>query len=237
MALQPHIGEGAFRDEPKIDEGPIIDGKPTSISTWSAKQLKDCALLPGLFKTINLAYLTSDEKSFGTSTGDRLKSTEDLIQVLRNDANSFIIILNQTHSDREVLSTASCRRYYGPESDTSRAWACTHTPAPGVEEWELKLVATHPSAQGKGLASYMLGLTEKEVVSRFNAREGSRRKAAAAQSHPKMIMCTPETTFAEFYARRGYGKDYVRPFKNDHIGFDINFMSKMLDPKDGDHME
>ncbi|KAK4495138.1 hypothetical protein PRZ48_013465 [Zasmidium cellare] len=214
-----------------------MDHGSKKVQTWTARRrslqhtphtavLRESPLLPGLFKTIHLAYLTSDQKSFGTSAGDRLRSIDDLILVLRNDPDSFIIVLSQSDPDGEILSTASCRRYYGPDRDTSKPWACTHHPAPGVDEWELKMVATHPSAQGKGLASYMLGLAEEEVI-----RRSLVKATDTAQSRTKMIMCIPETTFAEFYARRGYVKDYTRPFRDTSTTFNINFISKILELK------
>lgn len=208
---------------PKMEDGPVIDGMLTRVSTYSARQLQDSPLLPSLFKLVNLAYLLSDQESFGSSTGDRLKSIKDLIFVLNDDPESFIINLSYPHEPDEVLGTATCRRYYGPDADTTKPWACTHTPHPETDEWETKMVATQPSLQGKGLASYMLKAVEREVMSR------SRTKTVAGEDAKlsKMIICTP--TYAAFYARRGYRKDYSRSFRNEDMAFDILFMSKMLE--------
>lgn len=208
---------------PNMEDGPIIDSAPTQVWTCSARQLQDSPQLPSLFKLVNRAYLLSDQKAFGGSTGDRLKSVEDLILVLRDDPEAFMVNVGYLHKPDEVVGTATCRRYYGPDADTTKPWSCTHIPDPGTDEWETKMVATQPSLQGKGLASYMLKAVEREVMSR------SRMRTAAGQDAKlsKMIICTP--TYADFYARRGYRKDYSRPFRNENLAFDIFFMSKMLE--------
>lgn len=207
---------------PKIEDGPLIDGLPTRACTYSARQLAGSPQLPSLFKLVNLAYLVSDQQSFGSSTGDRLKSIDDLILVLNDDPQSFMINLSYIHDPNEVLGTATCRRYYGPDADTTKPWSCTHTPDSGVNEWETKMVATQPSLQGKGLASFMLKAVEKEVMTRSQTKTGAGEDAKLS----KMIICTP--TYTEFYARRDYGKDYSRLFRNENLSFDIVFMSKML---------
>lgn len=226
MAITPVLSE------PKAEEGPKIDDKPTNILTFSAQQLKSSNLLPGLVKTINLAYFTSEKKSLGESTGARLGSIDELILVLRDDPESFIIVLSQPHSPEEVLSTATCRRYYGPGPDFSRPWECCHTPDANTEEWELKLLATHPSAQGKGLASYMLGLAEREVAARFRAKLDSRAysecKEDGIPAQTKMILCTPKPLFGIFYAQRGYQEDYLKFREKPGFDFEIAFMSKLL---------
>lgn len=182
---------------PRTEQGPVIDGVPTRIVTYSARQLQDSPQLPSLFELVNLAYQISDQQSFGSSTGDRLKSIEDVVLGLKNDPESFIINLSYLYKPEEVLATAGCRRYHGPDADTTLPWACSNAPDPGTEEWETKMVATQPSLQGKGLASYMLKAVEREVVSR------SKRKTTGGSDAKlsKMSICTP--TYADFYTRRG----------------------------------
>lgn len=219
----------------KTQAGPTIDDKPSEIITLTAQQLRASNYRPGLVKTINLAYLSSEEKSLGASQGDRLGSVDELILVLRDDPESFIIILTQPHAPEEVVSTATCRRYFGPPADAPNSpWTCSHSPADGTEEWEVKLLATHPSAQGKGVGTYMLALAEREVMERFhtklcgNTQESDQVNGATAKA--KMILCTPKPIYGKFYAGRGYQEDYIKIREKPNLSFEITFMSKALVP-------
>lgn len=214
--------------ESNTKKGPQLEDGSTEVLTLSAQQLRGSTLLPSLFKTINQAFLISEDKRLGATTGDRLKSTDELVSALRDDPESFIIVLTQPHSPGEAVSTATCRRYFGPAPDADQnPWACSHTPNVDVEEWELKLLVTHPSAQGKGLASYMLELAEGEVVARFRAKSVN-ASGDTVQTQAKMILCTPKPLFGEFYAKRGYHEDYLKLRQKPDVSFEITFMSKML---------
>lgn len=217
----------------KTQAGPIIDDKPSEVVTLTAQQLRTSRFRPGLVKTINLAYQSSEQKSLGASQGDRLGSVNELVLVLRDDPESFIIILTQPHAPEEVISTATCRRYLGPPSDAAtNPWACSHSPADGTEEWELKLLATHPDAQGKGIASYMLALAEKEVMERFHTKFAAKThefgQANGATTKAKMILCTPKPQYGKFYAGREYREDYIKIREKPDVSYEITFMSKVL---------
>lgn len=218
----------------KPQAGPTINDKPSEIVTLTAQQLRTSNCRPGLVKTINLAYKASEQKSLGASQGDRLGSVDELILVLRDDPESFIIILTQPHEPEEVVSTATCRRYLGPPSDAAtNPWACSHSPADGTEEWELKLLATHPSAQGKGIASYMLALAEREVMERSHAKSAAMINGsgqANASTKVRMILCTPKPLYGKFYAGRRYQEDYIKIREKPDVSYEITFMSKVLVP-------
>ncbi|KAK4495445.1 hypothetical protein PRZ48_013776 [Zasmidium cellare] len=217
----------------KIQDGPLINDKPSTITTLTEQQLKTSKFLPSLVKTINIAYQGSEQKHLGESQGDRLKSADELVLALRGDPESFIIILSQPHAPEEVLSTATCRRYFGrgPDADTF-PWACNHDPAADTEEWELKLLATSPAAQGKGVASYMLALAEREVATRFLAKTHGQAYEVAQETGPitkvKIIICTPKPLYGNYYAKRGYQEDYIKIREKPDMSYEITFMSKTL---------
>ncbi|KAF2163077.1 hypothetical protein M409DRAFT_26523 [Zasmidium cellare ATCC 36951] len=210
----------------KVQDGPMIDDKPSTIVTLTAQQLRTSKFLPSLVNTINQAYKAAEGQHLGESKGDRLGSIDELILVLRDDPESFIIVLTQPHAPEEVLSTATSRRYFGPSPDANTSpWACVHTPAADTEEWELKLLATSPAAQGKGIASYMLALAEKEATERFRAKSG---QGEGAITHAKMILCTPKPLYGKFYGGRGYREDYIKIREKPDMSYEITFMSKVL---------
>lgn len=222
------MADHSLDEDVKTEIGPVIDGKPTKISTFSAQQLKGSYLLPGIVEVINAAFYKAHSETLGIPHPDpRLSSPDDFIATLRGDAEAFAMILFQDQPDRRVLSTAVCRRYYGADKNVVSAWLFDHEPDAATEEWELKLLTAHPAVQGKGLASFMLKLAERKVIERFHERRKGRGNSTGEKRRMKMIFSTPKQLWLEYYLKRGYQEAYSKP-RGDGHNFDVVFMSKVL---------
>ncbi|EME39090.1 hypothetical protein DOTSEDRAFT_75693 [Dothistroma septosporum NZE10] len=159
----------------------------------------------------------------GFNNTDRLSSINEIFVNMREDPESFLVILSHQGS-HEVIATATCRRYLGPD-EHSTPWMCSHVVEDGTEEWELKLLATHPFAQGKGAGAVVLKAVEQEIINRFAIK----RKMASTHTPTrlKMVLCTVQELFPEFYRRKGYREDYIHQ-RGEGFNFSIMFMSKTL---------
>ncbi|KAK4609153.1 hypothetical protein CLAFUW4_14462 [Fulvia fulva] len=212
-------------NKPKTTVGPFVNGKPTTVSFFSAQQLQDSPFLTSLLTTINLAYAKGEgsKPELGFSKTDRLSSISGIFDYIRDDPEAFLVVLSHQESC-DVIATATCRRYLAPDESKS-PWLCSHNVEDGTEEWEIRLLATHPSAQGCGAAGFIMKATEQEVIERFD------RKRKAIDTHAstrlKMVLCAIKELYPEFYMRRGYGVDYVHE-GGEERKFNILFMSKTL---------
>lgn len=225
-------------NQPKVQDGPRVHGRATIASIFSAKQLEASHFLTGLVKTINTAYTNSHTikpELKMRSQGPRLGSTAEFLDALRDDSEGFVIIVSFLGSS-EVISTATSRRYLGPAKENGSPFYVQNSPwyrqaevEPDTEEWELKLMATDPEAQGQGLARFMMALGEREITMRFHAKTAL-LKGVEAEQHPKklkMVLCTPRELTGEFYLRKGYTKDY-EVWRGDGHNFHVVHMSRQI---------
>jgi GNAT superfamily N-acetyltransferase len=223
---------------PKILPGPPVHGEPTIASIFSTAQLTTSPFLPSLVRVINLAFNASHdafpELNLHTH-GNRLASTDELLSGLQ-DPETFVLIISRPESE-EVIATSSARRYFGSsareydssalEQKKSSPWERTAPVEPGAEEWELKLMATDPSAQGQGLAKWMMETVEAEIVARSKAKWEAMHRDDSSPPKLRMVLCTLREIMGEFYLRKGYVKDYELE-RGEGYAFHIIHLSKTI---------
>ncbi|KAF2208218.1 hypothetical protein CERZMDRAFT_91628 [Cercospora zeae-maydis SCOH1-5] len=219
----------------KTSPGPRLNGRDTTTSIFSTAQIGQSIYLDNLVKTINdafrQAHATKPELGM-ISQGERLGSTEELLENLSDDPESFILIISYPDDDG-VIATASYRRYHGPVKDRpvdrNTPWFRTLEVSRDTEEWELKLMATDPHYQGCGLAAYMMKTGEAEIISRFLQKlEAHRGASAHVPSKLKLVICTPLELTAHFYLRRGFVMDY-QVWRGEGYNFHIAFLHRHID--------
>lgn len=219
---------------PQLFVGPPVGNLSTTASVFSTAQLKQSGFLPSLVKTINLCYADSHalKPEMGMTTAARLASVESLLDSISDDPELFILIIHHAASS-SVIATATCRRYLGPSEDTQNPWLRRIPVHPGCEEWELKLMATHPSVQKQGLASFMLGLAEHEVVRRHEVKYQRLCQGLdlgdirPERNTVRMVLCTARELYGDFYLKKGYKKDH-EVYRGGSENFHVIFMSKTL---------
>ncbi|CAK3786958.1 Hypothetical predicted protein [Lecanosticta acicola] len=215
----------------EVAEGSLIDGQPLVVFILSPDQLQQSGFLPSLVTTINAAYryrfkLQPELKV--QSSESRLSSEEDFLSSTSSDPAAFVIVLSPRGSV-ETLGTASCAPFRGPPEGVSSPWVRNLEPQPDCTEWMLGLMATHPSAQRHGLASFMLDLAEREVI----RRSVQQTEQVPKERHPtplgavKMILSTAKELNEAFYTKRGYQMDYDFP-RGQGFNFHVTHMSKLL---------
>lgn len=206
--------------------GPLVQGKETRVYVYSLSQLEQSPFLPSLVSTINEAYAENRESLPSESAPvPRLNNIEEFFSNIRGDPQAFTIIISYPQSD-QVLATATARGYYGPkEGPVVSPWIRISDVEDGVEEWELKLMATTPAAQGCGLATYMMDLVEKTIISR--TRIANSALIGSQPKRLKMVLCTPLELTGPFYTRKGYTEDYRVP-RGEGYNFHIVFLSKEI---------
>ncbi|KAF7198089.1 hypothetical protein HII31_00445 [Pseudocercospora fuligena] len=213
--------------------GPLVRGKPTSVSVISSRDISTSRFLPGIIGVINAAFSESHYRNAQLGMNGnfpRIASDEEFLRNITHDTEAFAVAIHPK-DEKEVFATATARRYSGPSSDpTARItpWVRRLEVEDGFEEWELKMMATNPDLQGQGLAGYMMKFVDDEVIRRF-----SKKQLTNAASHGdlakrlKIPLSTPTEVNGSFYLRKGYKVDYENE-RGEGYNFHIAFMSKEI---------
>ena len=206
--------------------GPEVDGSPTTITMFSPAQLTGSPFLPGLHAMINAAFAASHASmpELEITGGNRLGSVDEFLVNLRDDPETFVAVVHRP-STYDVVATGSCRRWHGPFPDSTSPFMRRTAPASGTEEWELKLMAVGPAAQGQGMGGYLVKLAEEEVARRFRSKLKGLEPQQNSPQRLRMVMCTIKELKENFYARRGYIEDY-EVSRGEGYKYNIIFMSK-----------
>jgi GNAT superfamily N-acetyltransferase len=214
--------------EPESFNGPVINGKATTLILFSPLQLAKSPLLPALYTLINDAFRAGHEKSGTRVSRSRLLYEGQLNDELGDKPGTFTYVLCYSGTN-DVIATASAKPH---ALDLSVAvgersmWKRWVPIAEGKEAWELSTMAVAKDIQGQGLAGYLMKITEEGV-----------RRCSLASSVPGKQLILVITTVKErnfgFYSRKGYTMDYEMFYDKGHIGaevpFHVVFMSKNLD--------
>jgi GNAT superfamily N-acetyltransferase len=200
----------------RTHDGPVVDGKPTTVSIFSMVQLSGSSYLPSLFHLINVAFDGIHLRRLPPMEGGyppRLDSPEEILSQLRDDPQTFMFILSFADKPEEILATASCRPYLAREGDGESPWARRLGPEEQCVEWEYKLLAVDPKYQGNGLAVYLTKLTEEEAVRRSKAALANAEKTHGGTDarRVRMVLVGLKETTNDFYLRQGYKNDYEIP--------------------------
>jgi GNAT superfamily N-acetyltransferase len=225
--------------EPQSSSGPQVHGKSTTLTLFSPTQLARSPLLPSLYRIVNDAFRVGHERNNNRFGTERLQYEGQLHDELGNKPGTFTYILCYSGTD-EVVATASAKphaaelRFKQPgeivnlKNGKDTTWTRLAPIAEGKEAWELSTMAVNPSLQRQGLAGYLMRVMEEEVKRRFKAGSGG-----AEGKDLVLVITTVKERNEEFYARRGFGKDYEIWYDKGHVGseqgFHVIFMSKEVE--------
>ncbi|KAK3116864.1 hypothetical protein LTR53_002358 [Teratosphaeriaceae sp. CCFEE 6253] len=238
---------------PHTFPGPTINGHSTTTTLYEPAQLAASPLIPALHKLINRAFDHSHRTKGIPINIDRLPTTNDYIQQVGTDPGTFVYVVTWTATG-EPVATAGAHRYVGGEVMAQgaeegreaarsaftrvRLPAATAAEAGGerAEVWELKLMAVDIAYSGRGLASYLMKLVDREVLVRRKGGGVGGKGAGgegAGRGEVWMVLTTVTEANGEFYRRRGYAEDYETVhgpgFMGTPGGFRVVHMSKVLE--------
>jgi GNAT superfamily N-acetyltransferase len=183
------------------------------------------SLLSRLVSVINAAFedLRLRRPDLRMRNGARLLDGEDFVRAIRSDEShgtSFTVTVADEQA--RVKATASCvKRVCEGKGKPATVivqgllspWACEIPCEPNMQDWELKMVAIHPSWQGRGVASVLLGAIEKEVILRSVGLQQNRTAARFAQSllsseeGSRLILSTIKEVNAPVFERLGFREE------------------------------
>ncbi|GAB7365111.1 hypothetical protein MBLNU230_g6201t1 [Neophaeotheca triangularis] len=111
------------------------------------------------------------------------------------------------------------------DAKTKQIFSRARPATPGVQEWELSLMAVRPDVHSQGCAAFLLAEVEREITKRFQqSRESSEGLV--------MLATTILEAKGAFYAKRGWGTDFVTRHQpgtyGSRGGFGVVHMSKRL---------
>jgi GNAT superfamily N-acetyltransferase len=224
--------------EPASFNGPQINGRPTTLTLFSPRELASSPLLPSLYKVINDAFRDGREKSNYKVPHSRLQYDGQLHDELGNKPGTFTFVLYYTGT-LDVVATASAKPHAdelhvaqisgtaSPEKDESTMWKRLAPIPEGKVAWELSTMAVDWTVQRQGLAGYLMRLTEEEVKRRHQASDSTSEKQLI------LVITTNKERNGLFYLRRGFEKDYEIWYEKGFVGnekdFHIIFMSRPVD--------
>ncbi|KAK3650985.1 hypothetical protein LTR56_006036 [Elasticomyces elasticus] len=225
--------------KPHSFPGPVVDGRPSTVTLYEPSQLAKCSAIPALHDLINKAFGHGHAK-LGFPNVDRLPNEKDYLDQVGTDAGTFVYIISWSDSG-EPIATAGAHHYVegvlvatdsgGDErSCFTRMRLPVQAEGEGQEVWELKLMAVAVECGGKGLASYLMKLADQEVKRRW-LFAGSRTQGSGQKLW--MVLTTIKEINEGFYERRGYAHDYETTHGPGHMGtpngFHVVHMSKVLE--------
>jgi GNAT superfamily N-acetyltransferase len=179
--------------------------------------------------------------------GPKLQHDADFVSAIRaNDRASFTV--GVADDEGQVRATASCveRSDHDGDGDSTTVaqssssplpWACDVPREAGVQDWELKMVAVHPSWQKRGVASLLLAAVEKEILTRTVwLRQQDHAAAASCGPSPRLpssrrgsrlVLSTIKEVNAPVFARYGF-REHHSVERGEGCQFHIAYMSKDL---------
>jgi len=248
---------------PKSFPGPEIGGRQTTVTRYEPAQLAASSIVDPLVNLINKAFSQShSSQNVLPASLDRLQTPEEYLEQIGDDPGTFTYTFTWTDAEGEPIAAASAHRYVAPvvevdvryqdlgegKKGTTFQRKRLPTEAEGTDEqspkqtevWELKVMAVDVSLQRHGVASYLMKLVDQEVRRRSMAAglDDPTSSSSDASSKPEgrkvhVVLTTIKELNEEFYARRGYGKDYEtwheKGFLGSETGFHVVHMSKVLE--------
>lgn len=224
-----------FQVQPQSHPGPLVHGKPTTVTLYASQDLEAAGLIPGLHDLINEAFALSHNRSGTMPAGAlRLQSHQQLVLELSGPGTfTFVITYAGTNT---ILGVASAKRYKSTASrqpaqkDVPKsAFTRTGPSEPNTEGFELSSMAVSPSLQRQGLAGLLMELVEAEVKRRFLI---SRAETGPPDLGLVMLLTTVKEINHNFYSRRSYQADYETfhgpGFLGSENGFTVVHMSKKV---------
>ena len=115
----------------------------------------------------------------------------------------------------DVIATASGKIYKGDNivvdkyDHDNNPWSRHGPVPPDAEAWELSTMAVDPKLQRKGIAKYLMELTEAEIKRTFRRRV--EKLKGRGEDPPKRLVMMITTVWevnGAFYSKRGYRENY-----------------------------
>lgn len=230
------IHHARLQVQPQSHPGPLVHGKPTTVTLYASRDLEAAGLIPGLHDLINEAFAISHNRSGTMSAGAlRLQSHQQLVLEL-SAPGTFTYVITYAGTNT-VIGVASAKRYKStpsrqtPNEDVPKsAFTRTGASEPNTEGFELSSMAVSPSLQRQGVAGLLMELVEGEVKRRFLV---SRAETGPPDLGLVMLLTTVKEINHAFYARRNYQVDYETfhgpGFLGSENGFTVVHMSKKVE--------
>ncbi|KAK4543297.1 hypothetical protein LTR36_005656 [Oleoguttula mirabilis] len=245
----------ALQDPPLSFDGPVVHGKPTTVTLYEPSQLAGSPAIPSLYHVVNRAFSESHQATGCLPASlNRLDSPEQFMLQVGNDPGTFVYIITWAGTD-QAIATVGAHRYVTPvvisdigSGKKGTTFQRVHLPkAPGEVEagdaWELKLMVVDPGLQGQGLASYLMTLVDEEAKRRCKdsglvaAETTTKEEGLGAGTLQRRLLYMVLTAVKEctelFYTRRGYTPDYETAYEPGFMGspkgFHVIHMSKVLE--------
>ena len=219
-------------------DGPQVNGRSTTLTLFSPLQLASSSMLPSLYGVINDAFRGAYEKKNIKPAKSRLQYDGQLQDELGNKPGTFTFVLHYSGTD-EVVATASGKPHTSelqvasisntasPEEAKRTMWKRLAPIPEDKVAWELSTMAVDSTAQGHGLAGYLMRLTEEEV------RRRHMTSGCASEKQLILVITANKERVGQFYLQRGFTKDYEIWYEKGYVenerGFNIVFMSKPVE--------
>ncbi|MCJ1337176.1 hypothetical protein MMC09_002456 [Bachmanniomyces sp. S44760] len=216
--------------QPSTTPGPIVNGKPTTVTLYSPAQLHEYPHLTKLKDLINAAFNESN-KSVGwifPPDFQRLESAEQIFEEIGPEYFTYIVSSSTESSDGSGVPTlhasASARVYEQQGNaqlpDVIKMFKRQEQASDDKSStWELKLLVTDPVLHKQGLASVLMNLIEAEVKKRFEEGmlektvilpDGESEGPEGKKRQLVFLLETLKEANYEFYAKRGWVGMYDR---------------------------
>nr|POF15345.1 hypothetical protein CFP56_42234 [Quercus suber] len=232
---------------PTSSPGPLVNGKPTSLTLYDPAQVATFAPLEAMKDMLNDTFRNTFISHKILSHVQRLRSAEQFQEEIGTDAGTFTYILTGCDDATDIVGTASGHRYVQPvlmaqadEESAKRYQTFTRFEIPEwardddtweVEVWELKTMGVALSAQRQGVAGMLVRATEDQVRARFHERAAM--GAGAKRRRCVMLLSTLMELNGEFYERKGYVCSSQKTFPAGHLesesAFTVGHLSKVLE--------
>jgi GNAT superfamily N-acetyltransferase len=197
-------------------------GPLTTITRHTLRTLQLSGLIPQLFDLINAAFANSHSRDGVISTVTlRLQSEAQLVREL-SASGTFTFVVTYTGT-KVALGTASAKPHCNGslEHDMTGAERSIFTrmePLKGdVASWELVAMAVDPPVQRQGLAGMLMEMVEVEL----------KRRTVDAKSEVEkplvMLLSTVKEVNGDFYAKKGYMRDYETQYGPGCMGSEHGF--------------
>lgn len=233
-------------------EGPIINGRATTIALYAPPKLMDVRLLCSVYELINHSFRVQHTRHQTIPMHvDRLQYPQQFLDQVGTDPGTFTYVGFYTGTF-EAFATASAHRYIAPVVEVDQVagrniFSRVKAPGQGAGEyWELKIMGVDPSIQRQGLAGRLMKLCEDQIRRVASTSQSSERSngvdavdgsyvGTRIQEQPAlyMVLTTVTESNYEFYSRRGYIKDYETYHPPGTLwsetGFHVVHMSKPIE--------
>lgn len=225
--------------------GPSVNGLPTKVHFLDREGVSASGYAQGMFEVINAAF-SHGRPPYIPAEFIRLATINQMLRELGQGAFSFVVTQKDKDSGADrVIATGSAMPAIDPSSsqvvpDPSEKETTVdrsieaRKPLPGVVDWELKHLCVDPASMKQGLAKYLLGLLDQEVIARTTSMQVHATPGFQGQSPQIRQMIT---TIAEMnglmYQKRGFRRVEFSSYPEGTLGgtapFEVWHMDRIIE--------